>query len=138
MSIRDLFEAARNLTPDARKRIVRIAAAVAVLDVLLVVAVAFWFAGRVVPAESPVWEAALQLRLVLVRLLVAAGLIPLGVWLGTLALHVVEKTELGRRLWTWAETDYAMVRAEKTRNAGNYLVTVTAALVLGLLIGVLR
>lgn len=133
-----IFEAARNLTPEARKRIVRIAAAVAVLDVLLVVAVAFWFAARVVPAESPVWEAALQLRLVLVRLLVAAGLIPLGVWLGTLALQVVEKTELGRRLWTWAPADTDAIRAEKMRNVGNYLNLVTVALVVGLLLGVLR
>lgn len=133
-----LFEAARNLTPETRKKIVRVAAGVAVVDVILVVAVAFYVAGRVVPAESPVWEAALQLRLVLVRLLVAAGLIPLGIWLGTLALQVVEKTELGRRLWTWAPTDTDAIRAEKVRNVGNYLNLVTVALVVGLLLGVLR
>lgn len=138
MSIQDLFEAARNLSPEDRKKWVRIAAGGAMALIILVGFLIVWISGRVVPAESPVWEAALQGRLIIVRLIVALGLIPFGVLLGSVVHAAIEKTEQGRRLWTWADADTAVVRAEKTRNSGAYLLTITAAIVLGLLIGVLR
>jgi fatty acid desaturase len=134
----NIFETARNLTPEQRRKWIITAAAGAAILVAGVLALLGWLAGRVVPAESPLWEGALQGRLIAVRLVVALGLVPLGVFLGFVVHHAIEKTELGRRLWTWADTDCAVVKAEKTRNSGAYLLTVTAAIIVGLLIGVLR
>lgn len=138
MSLSEIYEAARNLTPDQRRRWVRKAALAAALVVAAVLSLLAWIAGRVVPAESPIWEAALQGRLIAVRLVVALGLIPFGVFIATHIHNLLENTDQCRRLWTWTETDTAVVKAEKTRNSGEFLKVLVLAIVLGLLIGVLR
>jgi hypothetical protein len=134
----NLFEAAHNLSPVQRKRIV---IGASILSALLTAAVlfgAFHFAALIVPAESPVWEAALQLRMILVRLLVAPVIAILGLCVGCGAFLVLGKTELYRRLGTWSENDPVDIRREKTRNAGNIFVGLLVASVLGMMFGVLR
>jgi hypothetical protein len=138
MWLKDLFSAAYNVEPAQRRKIVRVVFGLAAVLVLLLVFLAGRHAGQVLPSESPWWETALQLRLLLVRLLMAVALVPLGVAAGFLVHQAMEHTDLAKRLWTWAPDDAVSVKAEKTRNAGAYLLTITAAIVLGLLIGVLR
>ena len=134
----DFWLASRNLSSEKRKLLVRISVGVSSVLVALIIFLMGTYARVTVPAESPIWEIALQLRLILVRLFVAVGLIPLGVFLAIVAHSAFSKTEKARRLWTWATNDTAIVKAQKTQNAGNFLNALIVACVLGLLLGVLR
>ncbi len=133
-----LWEAAYNVTPEDRKRSVRIASGIGIALVVLVIFVAGKTAGQVVPAEHPIWEAVLQARLILVRLLVALPLLVLAAFAAVTIYQVVENTELGRRLLIWASSDDAHTQAQKTRNGGALLASLLAACIVGLLLGVLR
>lgn len=135
---RNLLQAAYNLTDDQRKWIVRVGVTVSVLFTLALLVGAFRAAVLIVPAESPVWEAALQLRLILIRLAVTPAIVALAVGLGLGLEAVFGKTELARRLFVWAPTDTAIVKAEKTRNYGNFVTITLTGLIIGLLFGVLR
>ena len=136
--ITDLRQAAYNLTPKQRKIVVGVGIASAVLATVAILAGGFHIAAQIVPAESPVWEAALQLRLILIRLAVAPAIVTLAVGLGLGLEAVFGKTELARRLFVWAPTDTDIVKAEKTRNYGNFVTITLAGLIVGLLFGVLR
>lgn len=133
-----LWQAAYNLTPEQRKRSVRVAAWIGAVLVLLVIFAAGKAAGAVVPAEHPVWEAVLQSRLVLVRMVISIPLLILGTLAAVALYQVIENTELGKRLLIWAESDDARVEAEKTSNAGTLLGKLLLACILGLALGVLR
>lgn len=134
----DLKQAAYNLTPKQRKIVVGVGLISATVATVVILAAGFHVAAQIVPAESPVWEAALQLRLILVRLAVTPAVVTLAVALGLGLEAVFGKTELARRLWTWAPTDTEGVKAEKTRNYGNFVTITLTGLIIGLLFGVLR
>jgi hypothetical protein len=133
-----LWTAAWDLTPEERSRTVRVCSWIAFVLVLIVLAGAGSTAGRVVPAEHPVWEAILQTRLVLVRLVLTVPLLVIGATAAVLLYQLLENTELGRRLLIWHYSDDAHTQATKTRNGGSLLATLLAACILGILLGVLR
>lgn len=138
MNFLDFFESGRNLSPEQRKLWTRVGVGLSSVLVMLVVFLGGKYAALTVPAESPLWEAALQLRLILVRAFVALGLIPLGVVMAVILHAGFGKTEKARRQWTWAPDDCEAVKAAKTANAGSFLNALTFAIVVGLLVGVLR
>jgi len=134
----DFWLAGRNLDVCRRKRLVRIAIGISVSLVGLVIILSGKHAVSTVPMESPTWETSIQLRLILTRLFVAMGLVPLGIFAAVVAHAAFSKTEKARRLWTWAPSDTAIVKAQKTGNSGNFLNALVVSIVLGLLLGVLR
>lgn len=134
----DFFEAGRNLTLNRRKFWITLVGGLSSVLVLLVVFLAGKYATLTVPAESPLWEMALQFRLIAARMFVALALIPAGIFLAFVAHSSISKTEKARRHWTWAIGDTSEVRAAKTSNSGRMLDTLMLAIVLGLLLGVLR
>lgn len=133
-----LFANAFDLTPEQRQRSVRIAAWVGGLLVLVVLFAAGRTAGQVVPAEHPIWEAVLQTRLALVRLVMALPLPLIGTVAGVVIYQVFENSELGKRLVVPAGTDDAHVEAQKVRNGGAILAALVGACILGFMLGVLR
>jgi hypothetical protein len=135
---KDLWSAAYNLHPDTCKRTVRIAGILAVLLVVVVLFGAAAIAGRVVPAENPVWEAILQTRLAFVRMGLAIPVLILAAVSGVTLFQVLENTQLGKRLLIWADGDDPQVKAQKTRNAGALLSALILSCIVGLLLGVLR
>ncbi len=137
-ALTNLWKAAYNLDPEDRKKSVRIAAGLGVMLVVLVLCGAGGAAGQVVPAEHPIWEAVLQARLVLVRLVLAVPILILGAAAGILLYQWMENTDLGKRLLVWDLGDDVRVRAQKTRNGGGILGAILASSILGLLLGVLR
>lgn len=136
--LRNLLQAAYNLDPAQRKVVVLLGTVVSAIFTCALIAGAFHAAVLLVPAESPMWEAALQSRLILVRLAVAPAIAMVAVIFALLFNLVFGKTETARRLFTWAPTDTEQVRAEKVRNSGNFLAVIMGALILGMLFGVLR
>lgn len=134
----DFWGAGHNLEAGQRKWLVRIVVGVSVILVGLVGVLSGMHAVSTVPMESPNWETSIQLRLILAKLFVAMGLVPLGIFLAVTAHAAFSKTEKARRLWTWAPSDTAIVKAQKTANSGNFLNALVISIILGLLFGVLR
>jgi len=137
-ALTNLWKAAYNLDPEDRQRSVRIAAGLGVLLAVLVLCGAGGTAGQVVAADHPLWEAVLQARVVLVRLVLAVPVLVLGGFAGVLLYQLLENTNLGKRLLIWDLGDDIRIRAQKTRNGGSLLGAILAASILGLMLGVLR
>ena len=133
-----LWSAAYNLTPLERRASVRFACGVGVAALAVILLLALRVAGTQVGVEHPLWEAVLQARAVLVRLILAVPVLIFAL-LGAEASHqTLENTELGRRTMTWDSSDNERVMAEKTRNAGSLHAALVLAWILGLCWGVLR
>jgi hypothetical protein len=136
--LRDLFEAAFKLSPEKRQRTVRIVAALAVLLLLVV----FLAAGRTAiqdqPADHPIWEVAVLLRLALARAVLSLALIPYAAFVGVVLYQTLENTELGRRLVTWSDVDSEETKARKVGNGARLLAVCLGSSILGVLLGVLR
>lgn len=135
---KDLLAAAFDLTEVERRRTVRIVSMLAALLVAVVIAWAWRTSGNVVPAESPVWEAVLQTRLVLVRIVLAVPLVVIGAYTALLIFQALENSALGARLFIVVKTDFEMTREAKVKNRGTVLAALFIACILGLLLGVLR
>lgn len=136
--LRHLWHAAYNLTVVERRCSVRAACGLAGVLLLAVLLWAVVVARVQVGADHPLWEAVLQARMVLVRLILALPVLVLGLLAAVAAYQTLENTELGRRLLIWDPSDDARVEATKTGNAGTLLASLVLACVLGLLWGVLR
>jgi hypothetical protein len=133
-----LWHAAYNLTVMERRRSVR---AICGLSGGILTAILIWalvVARGQVGADHPLWEAIIQARMVLVRLILAVPVMILGLLAAVTAYQTLENTELGRRLMIWDISDDALVQSTKTSNAGNLLASLVLACALGLLWGVLR
>jgi hypothetical protein len=136
-----LWSAAFDLTDLQRRRTVRIVAGIALALVFSTLLGAWLLARHVVPAESPVWEAVLQTKLALVRLVLAVPLVVIGASLALAIYQVVENSALGTRLLlvnTFADPTPNPETGAKVRNRGTLLAALFVACILGLLIGVLR
>ena len=138
---RNLFAAAHKLTPDQRRKTVRIAAALAAVVLFVVLLGASRTAVTEPGADHPVWEVVVLFRLALARTILALALLPLAVFGAVVTYQALENSELGKRLLVWREPESfeaGSVQAQKTANGGRLLATLLAACIIGLLVGVLR
>lgn len=135
-----LFNAAHTMSLDERKSVTRWAGAVAGIAVLVIVALAVDAARTPVGSDSAWWDAVLQARLVLVRLVLAAAIIAIGYFTSLVLYHAFAKTAIGRSLVVFKEddTDGANMHSFKTSNGGFIQAMLFVACIGGLLIGVLR
>ena len=137
--IAHLWSAALDLTSEQRRSSVRIAAWVGFVIVAMTLLAAGGTAGRVVPADHPIWEAVLQTRLALVRLVLAVPLMVIGAISAVAIFQVLENSALGARI---TDINDPAAQAEEwaaaLRNRGTILAALFLACILGLLFGVLR
>lgn len=137
--ITQLWAAALDLSPEERRRSVRIAAWIGAVLVALTLLAAGSTAGRVVSADHPIWEAVLLTRLALVRLVLAVPLLLIGAITAVAIFQVLENSALGSRI---LEINDQVIQGHETgavlRNRGIILAALFLSCILGLLFGVLR
>jgi len=135
-----LFNAAHTMDLAERKSVTRWAGSIAGAAVLLIVALAADAARTTVGTDSAWWDAVLQARLVLVRLVLAAAIMAIGFYSALTLYHVFTKTAIGRSLVVWKanDTDGANMHGYKTSNGGFILALLMLACIGGLLSGCLR
>jgi hypothetical protein len=138
--LRKFFTSAHTMDLAERKSVTRWAGAIAGVAVLVIVALAMAAARTSVGADSAWWDAVLQARLVLVRLVLAAAIMAIGYFASLILYHAFAKTAIGRSLVVWKEddTDGANMHGYKTSNGGFIMAMLFVACIGGLLIGVLR
>lgn len=135
-----LFTSAHTMDLAERKSVTRWAGIVAGAAVLLIVTTAADAARTTVGTDSAWWDAVLQARLVLVRLVLAAAIMAIGYFASLILYHAFAKTAIGRSLVVWKDddTDGANMHGYKTSNGGFIMAMLFVACIGGLLIGVLR
>ena len=136
--LKRLFDSPHTMTVDERKGVTRSAGKVAAFSVGFVVTLALLTASNVVPAENPWWDAILQARLVLVRLVLAVPLICIGYYLALVLYAAFSKTAVGRQIVIHEDGEGANMHGFKTSNSGFIVALLMLSCIGGLLLGVLK
>jgi len=130
----DLLSDARVLGDDRRSELTKWVLRLGFLAVAVILLMTAGTAGRTVAAEHPLWEAVVQARLVLVRLILSVPVVIIGFGTAVLLFNVLENTVLGQRTVVPVDEDNVDVKTMKRSNAG----TVMAFLLLGCIGGLLQ
>jgi len=121
-----LWAEVSSISPEERAKSVRIAAWVGLLLVLIVLGMASETARTNVASESPIWDAVLQTRLALVRLVLALPILIIGSVGAVSVYQLLENSKLGDRILA-GSLERSIVMA-----------ALLASCIIGLLFGVLR
>jgi hypothetical protein len=138
--LKNLLKSPHTLDVEERRAVTRSAGILAGAAVAVIVALACITAGNVVSADSPFWDAILQTRLALVRLVLASAVLVISYYATLVEFHAFSHTALGRSIIVWKadDTDGANMHGFKTSNAGFIIALMFAGNTAGLLLSVLR
>jgi len=136
--IKDLLSHPGAVSNDRKSELTRVSILIAWLMVAVVLVVVIIFACLNVGDHSSLWDAVLQARWALFRLVLSLGLILVGGGVAILIFNALECTELGKRLFVPDEQDFTGLHTIKVSNAGTILGFLFLACIAGLLLGVLR
>lgn len=125
--IKDLFQAAYDLTVDQRKKTVRITGWIAVGALALTLAITGFFAQMEVGAESPLWEISIKARVVLLDEFMGLGKWITTSFLAIMTWQAIDNSNLGKRIFHWHPADSEQVKSAKKLNAALILSALLAA-----------
>jgi len=138
LNLKSILQDARDLTPQRKSELTKSTVMVGTVFVLVAIALIIATASKTVAAEHPLWEAVVQSRLALARIIMAVPMAFIGFGLAYLLYNVLENSDLGRRTVVPEEKDNLNVKAFKVSNAGFILASISVACILGMILAVCR